>query len=86
MNKKTRIVEFEGLLETVITDPLLKNRVIEVLKLNSFDRRSVLNIWLKQLRQQNAPQYIIDGLSYLFDDHIANEILNLINNNPNQII
>ena len=83
MSNKISINEFKNLIETALADPFIKKRILEVLKLNSFKRRAVLNIWLEQLHQQNAPKKLTDTLFYLFDDIIAQETLKLINNHNN---
>jgi hypothetical protein len=83
MNNRRSKNEFKNLIDTALADPLIKKRILEVLKLNSFKRRAVLNIWLEQLRQQNAPKKLTNTLFYLFDDIIAEETLKLINNHNN---
>ena len=60
-------------------DPLIKDRIIEVLKMNPYDRRLVLNNWLEQLRIRRAPENLQNALSALFDNAIAKKILAMIN-------
>ena len=50
-----------------------------MLKLDSFQRRSVLNSWLEQLRVHRASENLLSALFSLFDDKIAEEVLTLIN-------
>jgi len=60
-------------------DPVIHDKVIEMLKLDSYQRRSVLNSWLEQLRIHKASESLLSALSTLFDDKIAKEVLALIN-------
>jgi hypothetical protein len=64
-------------------DPLIKKKVLHMLKLESYQRRLVLNRWLEQLRARQAPENLLSALTYLFDDKIAEEMLTLINNKNN---
>ena len=61
-------------------DSLINEKVITMLRLDSYQRRSLLNNWLEKLRKQNAPQNLLSALSCLFDDNVAEEILILIRN------
>jgi hypothetical protein len=67
------------LIQIARKDPVIKHRLINVLQLNSFERRSVLIIWLEQLRLRNSSKDLLDALSCLFDDKIAEKVLTLIN-------
>lgn len=60
-------------------DTVINEKVIEVLNLDSYKRRIILNNWLEQLRRQNASEKMVQILSYLFDDIVAEETLKLIN-------
>ena len=70
---------FAHLLQTIKEDKEINTRVIQLLKLNSFTRRVLLNKWLEQLRLRKAPENLLTALSCLFDDKIAEEVLALIN-------
>ena len=61
-------------------DPVVNEKVITILKLDSFQRKSILNNWLEQLRKQNALENLQRALSYLFDEHIAAKVLKIFNN------
>ena len=66
------------LLHAIRHDPLIYNKVAQILQLDSYRRRFILNNWLKQLRNNNAPQNLLDTLSYLFDDKVSEQVLKLI--------
>ena len=66
------------LIQILKDDPVINNKVVTILKLDSFNRRTVLNNWLDQLRGKNASEKLMQGLSCLFDDAIAKKTLSLI--------
>ena len=78
MNKDTGSEEISFLVQTALEDPVIKQRILELLQLNSFERRSALNIWLEQLRLRNASEELLYVFSCLFDDTIAQKTLSLI--------
>ena len=71
-------LDLEELSALLKEDPLIKDRIIEVLKMNSYDRRLVLNNWLEQLRLRRAPENLQNALSALFDNAIAKMVLKMI--------
>lgn len=79
-NNNINFASFTKLVQVMQDDPLINEKVITILKLDSFQRRNVLNNWLEQLRTRKAPENLLNALSCLFDDKIAEEVLTLINN------
>jgi hypothetical protein len=80
--KKANDNEFDSLIRLIQVmrdDSVINKKVLEMLKLDSYQRRYVLNNWLERLRGQNASQKLLNALSCLFDDKIAERILALIN-------
>jgi hypothetical protein len=67
------------LIQVMRDDDVINKKVIEMLKLASYQRRSVLNNWLERLRMEHAPQGLLCALSCLFNDKIAEQVLTLIN-------
>ena len=65
-------------------DPVVNKKVVNILKMDSYPRHIVLSNWLEQLRRNNAPQKLIQTLSYLFDDIIAEKVFGLINKSKNK--
>jgi hypothetical protein len=80
MDIKVSTGKIPDIIQIALEDPVIKKRIKEVLNLDSYERRSVLNEWLEQLRLRNARREIITGLIYLFDDVGAKELLKIINN------
>jgi hypothetical protein len=71
---------FIKLIQVMRDDSVVNEKVIKMLQLDSYQRRSVLNNWLEWLRRQNAPQNLLSVLSCLFDDKVVEQVLTLINN------
>ena len=66
---------FEKLFQAMRDEPVINKKVISILKMDSYRRRLVLNNWLEQLRRNNAPPKLMQTLSCLFDDLIAEKVL-----------
>ena len=79
-NETSEIKSISKLIRVMRQDPLINKKVIKMLNMKSYQRRSVLNNWLEQLRRKNAPEHLKQALSCLFDDRNAHDILTLINN------
>ena len=76
---ETDFEQFAKLIQTIQKDSDIKSRIKQILKMDSYRRRFLLNNWLEQLRRQNASEKLLETLSYLFDDIVAEETLKLIN-------
>ncbi len=70
--------QFVQLIHVIRDDSEINKRVIRLLKLDSYQRRNVLNRWLEQLRRKSASDKLMQTLTYLFDDNIAKKVLTLI--------
>jgi hypothetical protein len=70
---------FKKLVIVMRDDPLINEKIISILQMDSFQRRTVLNNWLEQLQIRNASKNLLHALSYLFDDSVAEKVLTLIN-------
>ena len=79
-NTENEFEPFIKLIQVMRDDSLINEKVIKMLKQNSYQRRIILNNLLEQLRRQNAPGNLIQALSCLFDDIVAEKVLTLINN------
>ena len=49
-----------------------------ILGLDSFNRKSILNTWLRDLKLQGAPDDFIEALSFFLDDSIAEKAMEVI--------
>ena len=56
----------------------IRDKLKSILKLDSFNRQSILNTWLHDLKLQGAPRDFIESLSYFLDDDIAEKALKVI--------
>ena len=78
-NYNSDFVSIERLLKAMRYDPVINKKVVNILNMDSYQRRIVLSNWLEHLRRKNAPQTLIQSLSYLFDDSIADKVRTFIN-------
>jgi hypothetical protein len=72
--------QFSRLIQLIRNDQELNKRVMHLLKLDSYQRRLVLNRWLEELRRISAPDSLRHALSHLFDDRVSDKVLTLICN------
>jgi hypothetical protein len=68
---------FVSLVQLVQDDSNLRDKLLPLLTLDSFNRKSALNTWLEELKLQRAPTEIISALACLVDDAIAAKILEI---------
>ena len=78
-NDNNKLKPFIKLMQVMKKDPVINEKVIQLLKMESYQRRLVLNSWLEQLRVRHASDNLLNALSCLFDDKIAEDVLALIN-------
>ena len=69
---------FIYLMKVAREEPDIRNKLKSILKLDSFNRQSILNTWLHDLKLQGAPKDFIESLSYFLDDDIAEKALEVI--------
>ncbi len=82
-NSDKELDPFIKLIQVMWDDPLINEKLIEILNMESYKRRIVLNNWLEQLHRQKASENLIQALSRLFDDKVAKNVLSLINSRWN---
>jgi len=70
--------DFIALVKVLGEDLQIRSKIEPLLNLDSFNRKSALNTWLKELQIQQAPGKFIALLSYLLDDDIAKKVLDII--------
>jgi hypothetical protein len=78
--KSNREDSFIQLLSVIKNDAEIRIRIIHLLKLDSYQRRNVLNRWLEQLRRNSTEENLRQSLSCLFDDEVADKTLSLLIN------
>jgi hypothetical protein len=70
---------FTRLLQVIKEDREINTRVIQLLNLDPFVRRLLLNKWLERLRRRQAPESLLQALSLLFEDSTVEQTLKVIN-------
>ena len=51
-----------------------------ILKLDSFNRISLLNTFISEMNLKGAPEDFVEAFVYLKDDSVANEAIKIITN------
>jgi hypothetical protein len=69
---------FIGIIQVACEDADIKKQLVAILKLDAFNRKSVLNSWLASMQQANAPTEFVEAMSYLKDDGVAEIVLKII--------
>ena len=70
--------KFIYLMKVACEKPDVRKRLKVILNLDSFNRQSILNTWLRDLKIQGAPNDFIEALSSFLDDSIAEKALEVI--------
>ena len=78
-NNNNQFESLGRLIQIMRNDEVINKKVTTVFQMDSYQRRLVLNIWLQQLRKQNASQKLLTALSSLFDDKVVEQVMTLIN-------
>lgn len=75
--------EFIRLMQVLGDNPELKRKVTNLLKLDPFNRKSVINTMVHQMILSGEPEHLIEAFSYLTDDKIAEETIRFLEEEPN---
>ena len=76
---------FVALMVVASEDAEIRAQLLGILTQDRFNRYSLLNTWISDLKMQGAPDLFIEALAYLLDDDLANrarEILMADNSQP----
>ena len=80
--KKSRTIAddetFIRLIQVAQEDPLIGSRLKLILSQNDFNRRSLINTWIEELKLQKAQPDFIKALSYFLDESVARTALELL--------
>jgi hypothetical protein len=70
---------FGTLMQVAQEDVEIKKQLITILSQNRFNRASILNSYIENLRLQKAPKEFISAMACLLDDCIAAKALQILN-------
>ena len=82
-NQKKNIANNESfilLIQLAKEDKKIKDRILMILKLDSFNRISLLNTFISEMSLKSAPKDFVEAFAYLEDDNIADEAIKIIKN------
>ncbi len=74
----TQNEDFLRFIQVVQQEPQIRQTLKLILGLDNFNRKSVLNTWLEELKLKQAPKKFRSALSCLLDDDIARKTLDII--------
>jgi hypothetical protein len=69
--KTSQNAEFITLIQVASENREMGKRLKAILSMDSFNRKSMLNTWIEELRMKQAPASLITSLAFLLDDKIA---------------
>ena len=69
---------FIRLIQVAQEDPEIGNRLKSILSQDDFNRRSLINTWIEELKLQKAPSDFIQALSHFLDESVAQSALELL--------
>ena len=82
LSKKKKIIGENEPLVTLIRvaqeDVEIKRHLLAILSQNKFNRESILNSYLEELRLKQAPQEFISAIACLLDDDVAEKVLEIL--------
>ncbi|UCG81716.1 MAG: hypothetical protein JSV60_05425 [Desulfobacterales bacterium] len=81
-NKKDRLVAedeaFVTLIRVAQEDADVRNQLLAILSLDRFNRESVLNTLVDDLRLKEAPKELVSAIASLLDDDVAKKTLEIL--------
>ena len=69
---------FVYLVQAAEEDPSIRSQLANILRLDSFNRKSLLSTYIFQMKLKKAPSDLIEAVTYLRDDSIAEKFLGMI--------
>lgn len=58
-------------LDAAMYDPIMRDQILTLVELDSFNRQSILNTWLAELQLKGAPGELSNALACLKEDKVA---------------
>jgi len=62
---------FVALIQAAREDQIMNRAILAIVRLDNFNRESLIQTYISSLQLQGAPYELIEALSYLRDDAIA---------------
>ena len=76
--KKTNDDDFVTLLSVAQDSPQIRVQLLSILRHTPFQRKSLINTWLEDLKLAGAPSELQNALSALLDEDVADRALLLL--------
>lgn len=69
---------FVSLIRVAQEDSKIKKQILAILSQNKFNRVSILNSYIEEMRLRKAPKNFISAIACLLDDDIAEKALGIL--------
>jgi hypothetical protein len=73
---------FMSLMVVATEDEAVQQHLLAILRQDSFNRHSLLNTWIEDLKLQSAPESFTRALGFLLDDDVAERALSILESPP----
>ena len=73
---------FVSLMVVATEDDAIRQHLLAILQQDSFNRHSLLNTWIEDLKMQSAPESFTRALGFLLDDDVAARALSVLGGCP----
>ena len=71
---------FVALVQAAMEDPKMRRQILAIVRLDSFNRASLLGTYVSSLQFKGAPSELIEALNCLKDDMIAEKTREILSN------
>ena len=69
---------FIRLIQIAQEDKEIREQLIKILSLNSFNRKSALNTFIEHMLLKKAPKEFVEAVSSLLDENVAKKTLEIL--------
>lgn len=81
-NKRDPSDSFIQLLQIAKDDKSIRDIILYILSLDTFNRESFLKTWLNELNMKGAPNELIRAIEPLLSDDVAKKLLKMLKDDP----
>jgi len=72
---------FIRLIQIARDDPEIRRKILGILHMDTFNRKSALNTFIQQMQLKGAPHDFVSAVSCFLDDQVAEKALAVLINN-----
>lgn len=71
---------FIRLIQIARQDPEIRRKILGILQMDSFNRKSALNTFIQQMQIKGAPRDFVSAVACFLDDQVAEKALAFLSN------